>query len=187
MANNVFIFPLYPGHININTSLCSYLHICITFNENTESHYGVVREPEFKTRRSAHSQSQWCWIKVLYCTITPALFNINHYDGQKVLSHKGIIQKRWRNASKAKKVANNNQEWARCWSWDVEGEKEHQQSTAELQQQQQHNSREQVAKSHVYIMTARAPDVSAGVRKTSNSNQDIMVKVTTSVNISRAN
>ena len=49
------------------------------------------------------------------------------------------------------------------------------------------NSREQVAKSHVYIMTARAPDVSAGVRKTSNSNQDIMVKVTTSVNISRAN
>ena len=155
MANNVFIFPPYPGHININTSLCSYLHICITFNENTESHYGVVREPEFKTRRSAHSQSQWCWIKVLYCTITPALFNINHYDGQKVLSHKGIIQKRWRNASKAKKVANNNQEWARCWSWDVEGEKEHQQSTAELQQQLQHNSREQVAKSHVYIMTAK--------------------------------
>ena len=49
------------------------------------------------------------------------------------------------------------------------------------------NSREQVAKSHVYIMTARAPDVSAGVRKTSNSNQDIMVKVATSVNISRAN
>ena len=106
MANNVCIFPPYPGHININTSLCSYLHICITFNENTESHYGVVREPEFKTRRSAHSQSQRCWIKVLYCTITPALFNINHYDGQKVLSHKGIIQKRWRNASKAKKVAN---------------------------------------------------------------------------------
>ena len=33
----------------------------------------------------------------------------------------------------------------------------------------------------------QAPDVSAGVRKTSNSNQDIMVKVTTSVNISRAN
>ena len=49
------------------------------------------------------------------------------------------------------------------------------------------NSREQVAKSHVYIMTAIAPDVSAGVRKTSNSNQDIMVKVTTCVNISRAN
>ena len=49
------------------------------------------------------------------------------------------------------------------------------------------NSTEQVAKSHVYIMTARAPDVSAAVRKTSNSNQDMMVKVTTCVNISRAN
>ena len=36
-------------------------------------------------------------------------------------------------------------------------------------------------------MTARAPDVSAAVRKTSNSNQDMMVKVTTCVNISRAN